>query len=102
MMLQVVCVNKKKIRKIFVGYSGSVHDNRVFRTSPLSDTLAEKCGEDDYNLGDNGYPCLRHILIPHKVRGQLTRMERNYNYKLSSVRHKIEYCFDLLKQKFQQ
>ncbi|KAJ8935247.1 hypothetical protein NQ314_012922 [Rhamnusium bicolor] len=65
------------------------------------DTLAEKCG-DYYILGDSGYPCLRHLLRPYKNRGQLTRVQRNYNCKLSSVRYKIEHCFSLLKQKFQQ
>ncbi|KAJ8951202.1 hypothetical protein NQ314_007703 [Rhamnusium bicolor] len=99
--LQVVCDNKKKIRDIFVGYPGSVCDSRVFGTSPLSDTLAEKCG-DYYILGDSGYPCLRHLLTPYKDRGQLTTVQRNYNYKLSSVRYKIKHCFDLLKQKFRQ
>ncbi|KAJ8967377.1 hypothetical protein NQ314_002932 [Rhamnusium bicolor] len=89
-----------KIRDIFVGYPGSLHDNRIFRTS-LSDTLAEKCGEY-YILRDSGYLCLRHLLTPYKDRGQLTIVERIYNYKLSSVRYKIEHGFGLLKQKFRQ
>ncbi|CAH1980097.1 unnamed protein product [Acanthoscelides obtectus] len=39
---QVVCDHKRKIRDIFVGYPGSVHDSRVFRTSPLFGTLRGK------------------------------------------------------------
>ncbi|KAJ8930015.1 hypothetical protein NQ314_017244 [Rhamnusium bicolor] len=58
--LQVVC-NKKKIKEIFVGYPGSVHNSRVFRISPLSDTLAEKC-RDYYILGDSGSCCILHNL----------------------------------------
>ncbi|KAJ8972718.1 hypothetical protein NQ314_000056 [Rhamnusium bicolor] len=69
--LQMVYNNKNKIRDIFVGYPGSVQDSRIFRTSPLSDTLAEKCG-DYYILEDSGYLCLRHLLTPYKDRGQLT------------------------------
>ncbi|KAJ8928476.1 hypothetical protein NQ314_018963 [Rhamnusium bicolor] len=65
---------------------------RDFREKQFPDTLAEKCG-DYYILGDSGYPCLRHLLTHYKDRGQLTRVERIYNYKLSA-RYKIEHCFD--------
>ncbi|KAG5876932.1 hypothetical protein JTB14_017011 [Gonioctena quinquepunctata] len=40
---QVVCDHKRRIRDIFVGYPGSVHDSRVLSTSPLNKTLPEKC-----------------------------------------------------------
>ncbi|KAK5647836.1 hypothetical protein RI129_002728 [Pyrocoelia pectoralis] len=52
---QVVCDHKRRIRDIFVGYPGSVHDARVFRTSPLCTSLPNKCG-DLYILGDSAYP----------------------------------------------
>ncbi|KAJ8927466.1 hypothetical protein NQ314_020063 [Rhamnusium bicolor] len=42
--VQVVCDHEKRIRDVFLGYPGSVHDSRAFRASPLSTTLAEKCG----------------------------------------------------------
>ncbi|XP_071052961.1 putative nuclease HARBI1 [Onthophagus taurus] len=99
--MQVVCDHTRKIRAIFIGYPGSVHDSRVFRTSPLSETLAEKCGEL-YLLGDSGYPCQRHLLTPFKDRCQLTENQRNFNVKLSSNRYVIEHCFGLLKQRFRQ
>ncbi|KAL1501014.1 hypothetical protein ABEB36_006419 [Hypothenemus hampei] len=96
---QMVCDHQKKIRDIFVGYPGSVHDSRVFRRSPLCETLPEKC-RDSFLLGDSGYPCLRHLLTPFKDNGRLTRRQRNYNYILSTNRYAIEHCFDILKQKF--
>ncbi|KAJ8929185.1 hypothetical protein NQ314_018134 [Rhamnusium bicolor] len=98
---QVVCDHRKRIRDIFVGYPGSVHDSRVFRTSPLCETLHEKCG-NFFIIGDIGYPCLTNLLTPFKDRGQLTRHQRNYNYKLSQNRYLVEHCFGYFKQKFRQ
>ncbi|KAL1488209.1 hypothetical protein ABEB36_015166 [Hypothenemus hampei] len=98
---QIVCDHKKKIRDIFVGYPGSVHDSRVLRTSPLFASLDEKCN-DKFILGDSGYPCLRNLLTPFKDNGRLNRRERNYNYILSTNRYIVEHCFGLWKQKFRQ
>nr|CAI5837360.1 unnamed protein product [Callosobruchus analis] len=41
--LQVVCDHKRKIRDVVIGFPGSVHDSRVFRASPLSTMLEQKC-----------------------------------------------------------
>ncbi|KAL1491048.1 hypothetical protein ABEB36_011704 [Hypothenemus hampei] len=98
---QVVCDHKRRIRDIFVGYPGSVHDSRVLRTSPLHETLPEKCG-DLYVLGDSGYPCLKNLLTPFKDNGHLTRRQINYNYVHSRNRYIIEHCFGIMKQKFRQ
>lgn len=99
---QIVCDNQKKIRDIFVGYPGSVHDSRVYRTSPLSQTLAEKCGNDYFILGDSGYPCERHLITPFKNHGNLTRAQIEFNSRLSGNRYIVEHCFGHLKQKFRQ
>lgn len=96
-----MCDHRRYIRDVFVGFPGSVHDSRVFRASPLLDTLPEKCGEG-FILADSGYPCLRHVLTPFRDRGQLTRQQRNYNITLSRNRYIIEHTFGLLKQKFRQ
>ncbi|KAL1489224.1 hypothetical protein ABEB36_014157 [Hypothenemus hampei] len=98
---QVVCDHKKRIVDIFVGYPGSVHDGRVFRNSPLSRILQEKC-RDFYLLADSGYPCLPQMLTPFRDTGNLTRRQRNFNYILSKNRYVIEHCFGLLKQKLRQ
>lgn len=99
--MQAVCDSKYVIRDIFVGYPGSVHDARVFRNSPLSDTLQHKCG-DYYILADSAYPCLRNLLTPYQDNGNLTAIEQNYNATLSKVRIVIEHTFGILKQKFRQ
>lgn len=86
---------------MFVGFPGSVHDSRVFRNSPLSNTIAEKCG-NQFILADSAYTCSRHILTPYKNLRNLTPVEINYNKKLSHCRILIEHTFGILKQKFRQ
>ena len=99
--MQVVCDHSRKIMDIFVGYPGSVHDSRVFRNSPLSNNLEEKCGRY-FLLGDSAYPLRKNLLTPFRDRGQLKRRQLNYNLKLSKNRYIIEHCFGTLKQKFRQ
>ncbi|GLV40906.1 uncharacterized protein CBL_08480 [Carabus blaptoides fortunei] len=98
---QVVCDNRRRIIAVFIGFPESVHDSRILRSSPLLDTLPEKC-QGGYILGDSGYPCLRQLLTPYRDRGQLRRVELNYNIKLSQNRYIVEHCFGILKQKFRQ
>ncbi|KAJ8937500.1 hypothetical protein NQ314_011814, partial [Rhamnusium bicolor] len=84
--MQVVCNHTRKIRDIFVGYPGSVHDSRVYRNSPLSNHLEEKCGRY-FLLGDSGYPLKKNVLTPFKDRGQLGRRQINYNTKVTKNRY---------------
>lgn len=99
--MQVVCDNNLKIRDVFIGYPGSVHDSRVFRNSPLCQTLPQKCGQY-FLLGDSGYPLQANLLTPFKDRGQLTERQSHYNVLLARNRYVIEHCFGVLKQKFRQ
>ncbi|KAJ8978157.1 hypothetical protein NQ317_016860 [Molorchus minor] len=94
-------IPKKRIRDIFIGYPGSVHDARVFKNSPLYPSLPAKCG-NRYILADSAYPCLKHVLTPYRDSGNLNAIERNYNYTLSRCRINIEHTFGILKQKFRQ
>ncbi|XP_023311195.1 putative nuclease HARBI1 [Anoplophora glabripennis] len=98
---QVVCDHRRKIRDIFVGFPGSVHDSRVFRASPLSGSLPDKCGPF-FIIGDSGYPCLPNLLTPFKDFGNLTRRQQHYNLTLSQNRYLVEHCIGILKQKFRQ
>lgn len=90
--MQAVCDQKRKIRDIFIGCPGSVHDSRAFRMSPLSQTLPEKCGNNYFILSDSGYPCTRYLLTPFKDFGNLTPAQRHYNTQHARSRFVIEHC----------
>lgn len=98
---QLVCDHQLKITNLFVGYPGSVHDARVFRTSDLFHSLQEKCNEF-HILGDSAYPLMYNLMTPFPDRGMLTRNQINYNFQHSSNRICIEHCNGLLKQKWRQ
>lgn len=101
LQVQLVCDHHLRIRDIFTGYPGSVHDARVFRTSPLNETLEEKCGEF-HLLGDSAYPLSKNLMTPFPDRGLLNRLQINYNMQHSINRVKIEHCNGVLKQKWRQ
>ncbi|KAF6217344.1 hypothetical protein GE061_001698 [Apolygus lucorum] len=99
--LQAVCNHKKKIIDLYVGYPGSVHDARVFSTSPLAETLQEKCGAR-FILADSAYPCLPNMITPYRDTGNLEPSHVRFNKIHSKNRCVVEHCFGLLKQKFRQ
>lgn len=51
-------------------------------------------------LGDKAYPLLEKLLVPYRDVRVLTPQERNFNYRLSSVRNCIERAFALLKKRW--
>ncbi|XP_029157947.1 putative nuclease HARBI1 [Nylanderia fulva] len=100
--LQGIVNHGQKFMNVFIGYSGSVHDARVFRESPVYNRLNELCGEDGYLLGDSAYPCLQRLIVSYRDNGHLTRAQINFNQRLSSCRVIIENAFGNLKQRFRQ
>lgn len=73
-----------KIRDIFVEFSKSVYESRVFKMSSHSKSLQQKCG-DIYIIGDTDYPLQGHLITPFENRRQLTslRCQTNYSTVLS-------------------
>ncbi|KAK5639752.1 hypothetical protein RI129_010563 [Pyrocoelia pectoralis] len=93
------------LQDIFVGMPGRVHDSRVFRTSPLYNTLtgvAPPITAHEHLLGDAAYPLLPFLLKPYRDNGHLTNAQTTFNTRLSSVRSMIEQAFALLKGKFRR
>ncbi|CAL1682526.1 unnamed protein product [Lasius platythorax] len=100
--LQVVCNHKMELIHCYVGYPGSVHDQRVFNVSGLQDFCNDptKFPNDTHLIGDAAYTISKTLLVPYKDNGQLTVRNKNYNYCLSSTRMVVERCIGLLKVRF--
>lgn len=86
----------------FVGYPGSVHDQRIFRLSELQEWLGnpEKFPDDCHILGDAAYKLHQNVIVPYRDNGHLTPSQRNFNFCHSSARVTIERAFGLLKTRF--
>lgn len=100
--LQGLCDSKRKFLDVFTGAPGKIHDSRVFRLSPLSNTLPQICGQQYHILGDSAYPLREYLLTPYRDYGNLTAPQINYNYKFSATRVRIENTFGILKGRFRQ
>ncbi|XP_067204937.1 putative nuclease HARBI1 isoform X3 [Linepithema humile] len=104
-ILQGVCNHRGQFIDCFIGMPGRMHDARVFRLSPLFESLnAINCliPKKFHLIGDTAYPLLINLMTPFKDNGHLTVVQTRYNQKLSSIRSIIERAFGLLKGKFRR
>ncbi|XP_071577460.1 uncharacterized protein [Temnothorax nylanderi] len=104
--LQAVCDADMIFTDCFVGFSGSVHDARIFRNSDLWHAVTES--ENDFFpnneiiIGDKAYPILSWCLAPYINRGNMAQAQKNFNQQLSKMRQVIERAFALLKGRFRR
>ncbi|KAE8751390.1 hypothetical protein FOCC_FOCC001963 [Frankliniella occidentalis] len=102
-ILQGVCTATKKITNVSIGTPGPRNDCRASAFSSLYRKVTTEGHrslfyDDNYHLvGDKAYPNRSWLLAPFKNYGNLTRMQRRYNYKHSVTRVVIEHTFGLLK-----
>ena len=100
-VLQVVGDSDLIITNAFYGYPGRTHDAKILRNSPLFDEISNNRDfyfpGNSHLLGDSAYPLLQWLLMPFKNCGNLTRCQKNYNFKHSSTRMSIEHCFGTLR-----
>ncbi|XP_011688300.1 PREDICTED: putative nuclease HARBI1 [Wasmannia auropunctata] len=102
-ILQGVCNHKGQFIDCYIGMPGRVHDARVFRRSPLFETLTNNVISEKFHLiGDSAYLLLINLMVPFKDNGHLRAAQTRYNDKLSSIRNIIERAFGLLKGKFRK
>ncbi|KAK6178695.1 hypothetical protein SNE40_011219 [Patella caerulea] len=99
-----VCDHEHFFTDIFIGWPGSTHDARVFGNSPLhtasTNHLENTFPQNCHMIGDSAYGLDNFIMVPFKDFGNLTRDQKNYNFKLSSTRMKTEHSFGILKGRF--
>ncbi|XP_011706178.1 PREDICTED: putative nuclease HARBI1, partial [Wasmannia auropunctata] len=102
-ILQGVCNHKGQFIDCYIGMPGRVHDARVFRRSPLFETLTNNVISEKFHLiEDSAYPLLINLMVPFKDNDHLTAAQTRYIDKLSSIRNIIERAFGLLKGKFRK
>ena len=94
-LLQGICDHELLFTDIDVGWPGSVHDARVYRTSPIAQKLQNTLPPDKHLVGDNAHRLKMHLMIPYK--GAVNDGQQRYNNRLSMARQCIERCFALLK-----
>ncbi len=92
-----------------IGYPGSMHDARVFRSSDifqkaqkgeiLTEPLTTVNGVQirPLLLGDGAYPLLPWLMKPYPNGAILNRSQRRFNKTLSSARSTVERAFGILK-----
>lgn len=64
---QVVCDLQKRVRHIFTGQYGAVHDSSMYRATQLYNLSSRYLTGDELMCGDSAYPLSRHCITPYKV-----------------------------------
>lgn len=99
---QIVCDKNKLIRDFFMGYPASVHDAKVFTSSPFGSNLTNKLTNGHFIIGDSAYPISRHLVVPFKRRGgSLSQEKKIFNKHISKHRVAVEHTIGILKGRFQ-
>lgn len=103
-ILQGVCNHQCIFIDCFAGFPGSVHDARVFQKSGMAEICRQNKNfpNDSHLIGDSAYPLGRHILVPFKDNGHLTRKQINYNIAHAATRVVIERAFGILKGRWRR
>lgn len=89
----------------FIGYPGSLHDQRALNNCALGQAL-RACPSDYFPkafyhlIGDSAFAIKHNMMTPYRDCGNLTRQQLRYNKKQSQTRQLVEYAFGLLKEKF--
>ena len=103
-LLQGICDFDGKLRDVFVGAPGKVHDARLLRLSPISREVDTVFGNRWKLLGDSAYIShdFHFIRTPKQDNGLLTRRDLTANAALSRGRVIIENTFGRLKCRFRR
>ena len=112
-IMQAVVDSNYLFRDVVVGWPGSVHDARVFSNSAIfkkgndgklfpSDLSKEINGEEisPVILADPAYPLLSWLMKGFYAKGDLSRKERLFNYRLSRARMTVENTFGRWRDRF--
>lgn len=99
----IVCDDKRMIRYYLAGFPGCVHDNCVYRNTPLFRSPQDYFGRSFYLLSDSALTNSPTVVASFKcASGQrLTEEEENFNTLLGKPRVISEHTIGMLKGRFQ-
>jgi hypothetical protein len=103
--IQLICDAKRVFTDVFCGFPGSVHDQRVFRNSPVYQFLVSEnsnLSQEQHLIGDSAYKLEKFIMTPFRHNNRLNASEREYNFRHSSARMVIENAIGQLKGKWRR
>ena len=102
LVMLVVCDDQSRILYYHVGWPGSVHDNRVWRTCRLYRHWEEMFSPREYLLGDSAFTASDIMIPPFKSTPgcELPSNFIAFNTLLAKPRVKSEHCIGILKGRF--
>jgi DDE superfamily endonuclease len=101
-VMLVVCDDNGRILYYQIGWPGSVHDNRVWRTCRLSKQRHKYFSKRQYLLGDSAFTASEVMIPPFKATAgsNLSSNRTGFNTLLAKPRVKSEHCIGILKGRF--
>ncbi|GAV04551.1 hypothetical protein RvY_14818 [Ramazzottius varieornatus] len=96
----IVSDDKRKIRYVFVGFCGSVHDMRVYSNSRLASLTSKLFTPGEYLLADSAYTTSAVAVSSYKRPSSLVADNEQFNFHLASIRIRVEHTIGILKGRF--
>ena len=98
-VMLVVCDDQCRILYYHIGWPGSVHNNRVWRTCNLFTRWQQYFSAKEYLLGDSAFTASNLVIPPFKAHAGtfLSANQVAFNTLLAKLRVKSEHCIGRLK-----
>ena len=98
-VMLVVCDDQCRILYYHIGWPGSVHDNRVWRTCNLFTKCGQYFSNKEYLLGDSAFTASDLVIPPFKAHAGcfISANQSAFNTLLAKPRVKSEHCIGRLK-----
>ena len=100
---QVCCDSQRRVTWMSMSHPGACPDITAYKQSVMCRAIeADLLPNEFYFIGDNAYPCGKHMLTPFNKHGLKTDPKKrdSYNFYLSQLRIHIECVFGILVNRF--
>lgn len=102
MQFQIVCDSSRRIKALFACFPGSVHDAKLFASSPVYTKANDYFSDGEFLIGDSTYPKSQTIVVPYRRSGgHLDGRKGIFNKHISSKCMAVEHTIGILKGRFQ-